>query len=349
MNRNLDCHRAFAVLLVLAGHAAAFSGTLGPYGPFRLITLGGLGVLLFFVHTSLVLMQSLEREPGAAGFYVRRIFRIYPLAIAAMLLVMIFRIPQASISVGHFAGFSPDFGDVLSNLALMQNFSMRAPVLGPTWSLSYELQMYVLLPALFALITGLRRALILYAATVALALGVNHYSSSINLLSFAPCFLSGILAYRIGKRGGWTLPAWGWPVFIAALAAAYVAGEDSRYKDYGLCLALGLGIPRFEQITFAPFVQAGNYIAKYSFGIYLTHFATLHFAFERLSGRSLAFRLSVFAALAVTLPVAAYHAIEEPCVRLGKRITRKTFAVQPSQRGDVPRAWRRYSTETTAK
>src|ERR1700757_2677137 len=164
----------------IVADGAPFSGMLGPYGPFSLITLGGLGVLLFFVHTSLVLMQSLEREPGAAGFYVRRIFRIYPLAIAAIFLVIVFRIPQASISVGHFAGFHPDFGDMVSNLALMQSFSMRAPVLGPTWRLSYELQMYVLLPVLFALVTSLRRALILDTATVALALGVNYYSSSIN-------------------------------------------------------------------------------------------------------------------------------------------------------------------------
>jgi peptidoglycan/LPS O-acetylase OafA/YrhL len=54
------------------------------------ITIGSFGVLLFFVHTCLVLMYSMERSnlEGrrlADNFYIRRIFRIYPLSIFAVL------------------------------------------------------------------------------------------------------------------------------------------------------------------------------------------------------------------------------------------------------------------------
>jgi peptidoglycan/LPS O-acetylase OafA/YrhL len=60
---------------------------------------GQLGVLLFFIHTSLVLMMSLARleksEGGlAARFYIRRAFRIYPLAIVAVLSVVALQIPK---------------------------------------------------------------------------------------------------------------------------------------------------------------------------------------------------------------------------------------------------------------
>src|SRR5690348_17981788 len=72
--RNLDVLRAVAVLLVLVDHLL----TIWDVYP-QVVTrweLGRLGVLLFFVHTSLVLMSSLEREGGASGwvraFYVRR-------------------------------------------------------------------------------------------------------------------------------------------------------------------------------------------------------------------------------------------------------------------------------------
>ena len=47
-------------------------------------------MLLFFVHTSLVLMYSMQRSPLRGGalfrdFYIRRFFRIYPLSILTVL------------------------------------------------------------------------------------------------------------------------------------------------------------------------------------------------------------------------------------------------------------------------
>src|SRR5512147_3059239 len=84
---NLNLLRAVAVLAVFIAHSL----TLRIDSP-RLWNLGHLGVLLFFVHTSLVLMLSLQRQDrGGADrrglrFMVRRAFRIYPLSMAAVLL-----------------------------------------------------------------------------------------------------------------------------------------------------------------------------------------------------------------------------------------------------------------------
>src|SRR5512146_1173960 len=75
---NLDLLRTVAVALVFFSHLfmtlkIRFMGELGH-----------LGVLLFFVHTSFVLMMSMERL-GLRGprlfwvFMIRRAFRIYPL------------------------------------------------------------------------------------------------------------------------------------------------------------------------------------------------------------------------------------------------------------------------------
>ena len=60
--------------------------------------LGRFGVLLFFVHTALVLMSSIERQgTHRAGwvraFYVRRALRIYPLAVVTILLVAACAVP----------------------------------------------------------------------------------------------------------------------------------------------------------------------------------------------------------------------------------------------------------------
>src|SRR4030095_13313297 len=88
---NLDLLRAIAVLAVVAHHALQFVGFEG--GP------GRFGVLIFFVHTCLVLLISLERlDDGRPGlirsFYMRRAFRIYPLSIACVALVLLFHIPS---------------------------------------------------------------------------------------------------------------------------------------------------------------------------------------------------------------------------------------------------------------
>src|SRR5688500_16522490 len=107
---NLDALRAFAVLLVLADHVletfAALDG--GNFHPFDR-SLGRLGVLLFFVHTCFVLMGSLERGGGAGWafareFYVRRAFRIYPLAIVCVLAVVAAGVPARPWEAFRFPG-----------------------------------------------------------------------------------------------------------------------------------------------------------------------------------------------------------------------------------------------------
>ena len=93
-SRNLDFLRSVAVLLVLFDHLFMAAGLADRY-PF-VWSMGHLGVLMFFVHTSLVLMLSLERsEEKSSGhlfrdFYIRRAFRIYPLSIACVVLVSAF-------------------------------------------------------------------------------------------------------------------------------------------------------------------------------------------------------------------------------------------------------------------
>ncbi len=87
---NLDVLRSTAVLLVLVSHVIMATGHLDDplLKAWGLRQVAQLGVLLFFIHTSLVLMMSLRRLEAApnmvARFYIRRVFRIYPLAIVTI-------------------------------------------------------------------------------------------------------------------------------------------------------------------------------------------------------------------------------------------------------------------------
>lgn len=88
---NLDFLRAVAVLLVAITHLYGIYTGNGVKWDF-IWHIGQLGVLMFFVHTCLVLMWSLERS-GLDGwrvfapFYVRRALRLYPFSAVCVLIV----------------------------------------------------------------------------------------------------------------------------------------------------------------------------------------------------------------------------------------------------------------------
>ena len=89
LSANLDVLRAIAVVLVFAQHLAK-RNYVETFAWMPTASWGLFGVLLFFVHTCLVLMYSMERShltgwPLLKNFITRRVFRIYPLSILAVL------------------------------------------------------------------------------------------------------------------------------------------------------------------------------------------------------------------------------------------------------------------------
>ena len=152
--RNLDLLRAVAVLSVLASHMAAAAGLriAGFGGP---DSSGQIGVACFFVHTSLVLMGSLERHSSAhpvRDFYFRRAFRIYP------------ALRRRDLPCAGDAPAKPDAGDARNDARLRaaeREHGAEQPGARPRisrggriflavlWTLPIEVQMYLTLPACF--------------------------------------------------------------------------------------------------------------------------------------------------------------------------------------------------------
>src|ERR1700731_1604448 len=114
---NLDLVRSIAVISVVVEHTLLSLGIL-KLGPFPIPYLGVMGVMVFFVHTTLVLMWSLERKPKTLDFYIRRAFRIYPLALLAIAAVMIFHAPVAGTALQPFHYADPRWRDVAAQATL---------------------------------------------------------------------------------------------------------------------------------------------------------------------------------------------------------------------------------------
>jgi peptidoglycan/LPS O-acetylase OafA/YrhL len=290
----------------------------------RLGDIGRFGVLLFFVHTSLVLMYSMQRSglrgwPLAKNFYVRRSFRIYPLSILTVLAVLVLH-PQGGVQ-GFSLSARPGFGEVFSNLALVQNLTGSKYAVMPLWTLPIELQMYLFLPFLF-LWRGRTRWTLLGLWATSFVLG--HFLSGMpdrwfSVLRFFPNFLPGIIAFTLPEKR--VIPAPLWPPFILLLLAVNLRFH-TRLVGAALCLLLGFAIPRFKEIAFAPLRFLSHKIATFSYGLYLGHPFFIWFALTRHHSWSL------FWLMWLVIPPMLYYGVERPAIRLGTKITNWHAAVE---------------------
>lgn len=327
---NLDVLRAFAVLLVFVYHILCMTRT-GPAGLND--ALARFGVILFFVHTSCVLMGSMESlvansKAWIRRFYVRRIFRLYPLSIVSVLLAVALGAPMTPWDgLGH-----PPYTVSLlfSNLLLIQNVAAGPSIISVLWSLPVEVEMYVVLPLVFLVIRsktwGWKMA-VLWAGSAALIVAVQAEASilfphhKVESLEFIPCFLSGAIAYRMAR------PARCWPSFLwvpLLLAIIAVGGYYAFFAPvfWASCLVLALAFSRIGEMMRSPFTIACHFIAKYSYGIYLTHSFALWVCFQLLGTvlKSSPLRIAGTTVITALASVGLFHLLEDPMIRLGKRL-----------------------------
>ena len=355
---NLDLLRAIAVGLVFADHLAATMEIRG------IGDIGRLGVLIFFVHTSLVLMLSMERL-GLSGFQlysaflIRRVFRIYPLSILAVLAVVTFRIPAVNGADGlEWIGWPAFF----SNISLTQNLTHSKSV-DFLWSLPFEMQMYLVLPLLFLLLSrlsSLRSASAIWLLGIAIAWtewALQPATANMNYLlaRYVPCFLAGVFAWRILGLPSRRLPGILWAGFVLILVVAFRAVDALRVygpgafstlppavrsdngiwwppfldlvRDWFFCAATGFALPFFHQIRIRWLDSLCRRIALYSYGIYLAHVPVLWLCFDvlHIGSPTLCALLSI--TLTAGLAVLLYHSIEHPAIEFGKRLSTSMVAI----------------------
>ncbi len=343
--RNLDVLRSIAVTCVLGSHA--IDPWVHHIGLLTTWQLGRIGVLLFFVHTSLVLMASLERLRVShlstwawiKTFYIRRALRIYPLAIAAVMIVAALQIPVEFMNRGaHPQYIRPTLGTLVANFGLVQNLFYQPDVLGPLWSLPLEVQMYLVLPLLYLVAKrSLKGTLVVLGLAIAVGLAV-HYTDipgvgRLTILTFAPCFLSGVLAYSLSKVVSPKIPGWFWLIGLALCGSIFILSgttAQSMQRAWPFCIAVGLLIPFVRDLPTSPFTRLANIIAKYSYSIYLSHVILLWIAFVVFYTAAPAVEWAIFAIGIGIVPAIAYRYIESPGIRLGVRLS-KAREVIPSE------------------
>lgn len=332
--RNLDVLRASAVLVVAGSHLYRYCGNAPRFAVF-VDNLGVGGVLLFFVHTSLVLLLSMQRmKPDnlTLSFYIRRAFRIYPLCWFCIALVL----TTGLTDVDHQKILQMGWRGIAVSTLLLQNIFRFPNLEMPLWSLPWEVQMYLLLPACYLFLTKHAHKsvpLTMWVGATGLAMACTFLNPprAFHAAIFPPMFIGGMVAFRLLRCAPVKLPSFLWPPAVIALMVARcsllhgVAIDTARNAAVNAltCLVLGLGIPLFEEVHFRWLSDAAHQIAKYSYGIYLLHVPCLALVFFHLGLLPLPLKIGAFVAITGATSAFTYHLIEHPLIQLGRSIAGK--------------------------
>lgn len=230
----LDALRGIAALCVVFDHLTY--SVLQPVrdSVYQWFDPGQYGVFVFFLVSGYIVPASLERKGSVRGFWVSRVFRLYPLylfAVGAMIVLW-------ASGIGSLSGM--DTNTVTASFADV--FMLQSVLWAPTlpnvvWSLAYEMVFYLLLTALF--LGGVHRRSSRYAlvsAVAALALGRVLQPGSLSYHLFTPGVVVAVTDSLI----------------LAGLVLALAGRGRSRTAGAALAAATGLLVIMFNSGYAAP-------------------------------------------------------------------------------------------------
>ncbi|MEU0567179.1 acyltransferase [Nonomuraea sp. NPDC005983] len=144
----LDTLRGVAVLAVLFEHLLdplfpEVRANISPWFDF-----GQYGVMVFFLVSGYVVPASLERRGSVAGFWISRLFRLYPLWIVAATIGTVFGLVQVYSALPSQLSDHP-VASGIAHLTMLQDFLQVVSVINVFWTLSYEMVFYLLVTAIF--------------------------------------------------------------------------------------------------------------------------------------------------------------------------------------------------------
>ncbi|WP_238542437.1 acyltransferase family protein [Sphingomonas sp. PAMC 26621] len=347
--------RGIAALWVLLFHIQIVAETHGyklGHPGHRLLDAGWTGVDLFFMLSGFMLMHSNGqdfvqiRANRTYNFFVNRVFRVYPLASAALLIVLILSFANPAYVEACKWNNSDCFSLVsfIKTAALATRWlPMKSEWNEPVWSLSVELVGYAAFPILAYSILKCRSAYFAIAIAVLAigftmamqyasgTLGLNNVTQRDCLLRMGGFFTAGIalrrsleiMPHSFGLR--WAAAASIISsVAIAALSLAMVTRGLMPIFFATLIASLFFSVgPINRFLASAPVVFLGDI----SFPLYLIHLMPLAmFAFYAQSNAlsAVAFQLCYLILIAILFLVAwgLHVSVEKPSVRLGRNLLR---------------------------
>ncbi|MFI6295016.1 acyltransferase family protein [Nonomuraea sp. NPDC050790] len=142
----LDALRGLGALAVVGEHLLTWAM---PWLRPTSFNLGMYGVLVFFLVSGYIIPVSLERKGDVRAFWISRFFRLYPLylAVIAIVLILSFWLPVRR-------EVPRDPSALASHATMLLDVVGAGGLVNTMWTLSYEMVFYLLVAALF--VAGVR-------------------------------------------------------------------------------------------------------------------------------------------------------------------------------------------------
>lgn len=318
---NFTLLRLVLALLVVLGHFKILPGHRAESFWF---SHADFAVDAFFVVSGYLIYASYDRTPETGSFYLRRLFRIYPLYFA----VIIIQGLAMAIVAGGIAVHAGELAHYIGYNLIMANFmayglgdllqGLHDPGINPSlWTLKIEATFYLLLPLLWHITRrfGNKALITLYIVSVLFEYAALHYGD----IAFAKqlpgkmrFFVMGIMLYRYRDALRLqTLPALA--AAAALLASCSLRAEPWMLPLYPACLGLFVFICAIR-------LPALDIKRDISYGIYLLHGPLIQFALLLgLFENNLRF-LAWLLLAATSLALLAERIIERPGITAGKSL-----------------------------
>ena len=286
-------------------------------------------VVLFFVLSGFVLARSLARGPTITEFFRHRIFRLFPAAVAVVLLLT-----ALHAQFGFYHGFPPDFSGVN---VLLNAMLLKHDINGPMWSMTVECVATPVILVTYWICQRFGWLRVLPAIVILFGLSfVGQFTQILGGFSnLGPlyAFLVGVVLHFTGRRLAEALTGNG-RTFAAIVASAVLiyCGFQKQTGWIILLETLSSGCI-IALVAFAPdlrlfrFLDAtwSNFFGRVSYSFYLLHMIGLSIAvrFTNIEGSPIVSALiSTVLGVALTTPLAwiSWQFIERPFVRLGRML-----------------------------
>lgn len=328
----LDYLRIFAFVTVLVGHKfdeplhAAMADPASPWHwPARAlwpwVQGGGVGVLVFFLVSGYVITQVLQRE-GTLEFLVKRVFRIYPLYVTAVL------VEAAGL---WLMGRPTPWSVLVPQLLLIGDWTGTPYALaGVEWTLRLEVAFYVLMAALHGagLVRWRQGAALpwIYAAFIGGLYGLGPFpthqawSMGYGTLYFPFLLLGSAVFLRERRVVGWAtlvlLGAYVFALHYHGLRLWQARWLGAHFPD----LAVGLFVLLWAVRRWLPAHPWVLWWSGLTYAVYLFHNWLVDWLRDALvragAGGGLALALALLALVAICAGLVRW--VEQPAIRRGR-------------------------------
>lgn len=355
-DNNFNLIRLLAALAVFVSHCFSLATGTRAEEPFLAtlnMTVGAMGVDVFFLTSGFLVTASLLSRQNAFEFVAARILRIFP-ALWVMLLLVVFVLGAAMSQLPYLEYLGSDAvyvylakcGSLVTGVAsglpgVFVNNPMAAEVNVPLWTLPYEISMYGLLLAVWLL----------------LSLAGKHRLPLLRYVIFAASVVSGLLLVtgyfrhglptRFELHSTYVFPAFFYMFFTGA---AYYVMRDrivlslrifllavtillaSLFNKHTFFVAYLVTVPYLLfYLAYVPggWVRRYNHLGDYSYGLYIYAFPVQQTVVALNGGISVLMLGLAALPPALLLAILSWHLIEKKALRLKDRVSRFSISSAP--------------------